>query len=95
MSKMSETPWGPPQVVQCLNKNVMYVSTAGHGGFAVLHGSREFFKLSAAAFAFSRQWCGEKADVCGYQWFEEDCGQQILAVDLPELFPHVASAVAA
>jgi hypothetical protein len=89
MNRITNTPWGEIQSVQSLNKSVMYVTTAGHGGFGVLHGSKEYFKLSPAAFAFSRQYCGDLADVCGYQWFEEDHGQKILAQDLPELFPHI------
>ena len=64
-----KTPWGPAQQGYVIDKEVIFYSTAGHGGLRV--SKKAASKLSDAAKKFGELWGGA-------YWYEED-----IAVEIP------------
>lgn len=82
------TPWGVSEYVKQFEGaegTIIFVGTMSHGGYGVRIGSAIHKRLSAASLAFSKQWSHGYETVSGFQWFEEDCGFSVLALDLPDL----------
>jgi len=78
MKNGNHSPWGTIQHVDCGNRGLFSVSTAGHGGLAISL-ARAKKELSAKLFA--------RAIIQGgYAWFEEDCDATLVFHEKPEWF---------
>jgi hypothetical protein len=69
-----KTPWGPAQGGYVIAKDVIFYSTAGHGGLRV--GASAAKKLSDAARALGDNWGGA-------YWYEEDSAVTLPMYEVP------------
>lgn len=76
--RFKESPWGPVQEQTAIGKGIVFVSTAGHGGFFVPDDLVE--KISPVGREDAVSWGGSE------QWYEEDCCWAWVALAFPELF---------
>lgn len=70
------TPWGEIQSVHEQGDGVVFVTTAGHGGYW----------LSRDRVAVVKQKFPGFEPFAGWPWFEEDCDAAVVALAFPELF---------
>ena len=70
-----QSPWGQIQHVAIKSPDVVFVSTAGHGGFWL---SAERHRDLQRRFPFPTY--------AGGQWYEEDCDAAVVVCAFPELF---------
>ena len=70
------TPWGISQQVEKIQRGVVWVSTAGHGGLGVAKGTARKVLSDAALLCANYQG--------GYYWFEEDVQYCIAYYEHPE-----------
>lgn len=73
---ISETPWGPAQVVTELAPGIVRIDTASHGGILL-----DEVRMAAlpSAIAAITTWCGGNA-------FEEDCDAALVTLAFPDEF---------
>jgi hypothetical protein len=71
---ISETPWGPAQVVTELAPGIVRIDTASHGGILL-----DEVRMAAlpSAIAAITTWCGGNA-------FEEDCDAALVTLAFPD-----------
>ncbi len=81
---ISETPWGPAQVVTELAPGIVRVNTASHGDILL---NEDRMAALPSAIAAIRTWCGVNA-------FEEDCDAALVTLAFPDAFDERDSAYA-
>lgn len=79
MRRGDHTPWGPAQSIDRIADGLLFVSTAGHGGFWVGEELRSKMPKSLLMTTSFYE--------TGSPWFEEDCEAVRVMLAFPEHFP--------
>ena len=66
------TPWGQAQHVEQINQQILFASTASHGGYKITPQLKNLMK---------------KLNLPAQTWYEEDCEWLFLAIVEPNSFP--------
>lgn len=83
----AETPWGAPQDVDIIADGIVFIHTAGHGGYWLSPERNKKVPISLKKKTF----CQNGLD----GWYEEDCDAALVESVFAKVFPDLPASVTA